>query len=360
MDVRQESTAAEDRYTALGVLWNLLEPLLYLGVLSVVFSYVNRMRMSDYAVFLFSGLVPWRYFEKVVSGCTDAIVQGDWLLKTLPASPFSLPLSRWMVASVEFGCSFAAVAVILLLVKAHWTVHVAILPLAMLPWALTALGVGLCCATLFIFFRDVRPVVQLALMFAFFTAPILFTPDLFPPGSAQARLLAWHPLTYLAALFQKPVHAGLWPGPMDWAVSSARRAHRADAGRRIGALGAHPSLFLPVRGMTVSADVFTLEHVGVSFRRNAIEARSLKYSLASWLRGRPPTVHAALADVSLSVAARGAARHHRPERRREVDAAAGAGAGDRAATRPSHGRRDPAHRPAARARRGLSPGSLRR
>ena len=208
------------RYTALGVLWNLLEPLLYLCVLSVVFSYVNRMRMSDYAVFLFSGLVPWRYFEKVVSGCTDAIVQGDWLLKTLPASPFSLPLSRWMVASVEFGCSFAAVAVILLRVKEHWTVHVAILPLAMLPWALTALGVGLCCATLFIFFRDVRPVVQLALMFAFFTAPILFTPDLFPPGSAQARLLAWHPLTYLLALFQKPVHAGRWPGPMDWAVSS--------------------------------------------------------------------------------------------------------------------------------------------
>jgi hypothetical protein len=80
---------------------------------------------------------------------------------------------------------------------------------------------GLCCATLFTFFRDVRPVVQIALMFAFFTAPILFNPDLFPPGSTQARLLAWHPLTYLAALFQKPIYAGQWPGPLDWAVSSA-------------------------------------------------------------------------------------------------------------------------------------------
>lgn len=209
------------RYTALGVLWNLLEPLLYLGVLSVVFSYVNRMRVSDYAVFLFSALVPWRYFEKVVSGCTDAIVQGDWLLKKLPASPFSLPLARWIVASVEFGFSFAAVALVLVLVKEHWTVHVIVLPLAVLPWAMAALGVGLCCATLFTFFRDVRPVVQIVLMFAFFTAPILFNPDLFPSGSAQARLLAWHPLTYLAALFQKPVYAGRWPGLLDWAVSSA-------------------------------------------------------------------------------------------------------------------------------------------
>ena len=49
------------RFTALGVVWNLLEPLLYLGVLSLVFSYVNRMTLSDYAVFLFSALVPWRY-----------------------------------------------------------------------------------------------------------------------------------------------------------------------------------------------------------------------------------------------------------------------------------------------------------
>ena len=175
--------------------------------------------MSDYAVFLFSALVPWRSFEKVVSTCTDSIVQGDWLLKTLPASPCSLPLSRWIVATAEFVFSFAAVALILLLVKEHWTVHVTILPFAVLPWAVAALGVGLCCATLFTFFRDVRPVVQLALMFAFFTAPILFTPDLFPADSTQARLLAWHPVTYFAALFQKPIYAGRWPSPLDWAVS---------------------------------------------------------------------------------------------------------------------------------------------
>ncbi len=209
------------RYTALGVLWNLLEPLLYLGVLSVVFSYVNRMPLGDYAVFLFSALVPWRYFEKVVSTCTDAIVQGDWLLKQLPASPLALPVARWIVASIEFGFSFAAVALILVFIKERWTVHVIALPFASLLWAVTALGVGLCCATLFTFFRDVRPIVQIALMLAFFTAPILFNPDLFAAGSAQARLLAWHPLTYLAALFQKPIYAGRWPGPMDWAVSSA-------------------------------------------------------------------------------------------------------------------------------------------
>lgn len=51
----------------------------------------------------------------------------------------------------------------------------------------------------------------------------------------------------------------------------------------------------------MSARVFELENVSVSFRRNAVEARSLKYSLASWLRGAPRVAHSALSTVSLSV-----------------------------------------------------------
>jgi ABC-type polysaccharide/polyol phosphate export permease len=31
--------------------------------------------------------------------------------------------------------------------------------------------------------------------------------------------LGWHPITYFAALFQKPIYSGLWPGGLDWAVA---------------------------------------------------------------------------------------------------------------------------------------------
>jgi ABC-type polysaccharide/polyol phosphate transport system ATPase subunit len=51
----------------------------------------------------------------------------------------------------------------------------------------------------------------------------------------------------------------------------------------------------------VSARVFELKDVSVSFGLNAVEARSLKYSLASWLKGQRRAAHAALSDVSLSI-----------------------------------------------------------
>jgi homopolymeric O-antigen transport system ATP-binding protein len=48
-------------------------------------------------------------------------------------------------------------------------------------------------------------------------------------------------------------------------------------------------------------NAFELKHVTVSFRKHAIDARSLKYSVSSWLRGQPRPSHDALRDVSLTV-----------------------------------------------------------
>ena len=207
------------RHTYLGFLWNLLEPASYLIVLSVIFSVVNRMEMSNYAVYLFGALVAWRYFERTVGLMMESIVGGDWLLKKIPVSPFVFPLSRWMMATVEFLFSFLVVLLIFSVIKHDWTVHLIVLPLAMVPWAALGLGVGLISAVVFVFFRDIRQVIQMLLMFIFFTSPILFKADLFAQHSLQAAMLRLHPITYFAALIQKPLYYGAWPGPMDWVVS---------------------------------------------------------------------------------------------------------------------------------------------
>ena len=208
------------RYTFLGVLWNLIEPALFLAVLSIVFSIINKMDIADYAVFLFAALVPWRYFEKVVNACMESIVSGDWLLKKLPVSAFSLPVSRWMQATVEFSFSLVVVFAFYAFFKPTWTSHLMVLPFAIISWSIVSLGAGLIAAVLFTFFRDVKPLVQLVLMLLFFSSPILFRPDIFAEHTLQATLLQWHPLTYFAALFQKPIYFSTWPSVTDWVVTT--------------------------------------------------------------------------------------------------------------------------------------------
>jgi ABC-type polysaccharide/polyol phosphate export permease len=218
------------RHTLLGFAWNLLEPALYLGVLTLVFSVVNDMNVAEYAVFLFCTLVPWRYFESTVMGCTESIVAGEWLLRRMPVSPFIFPLARWLLASLEFAFAFPVALLVIGLLKPGWGLPVLVVPLAVAIWSVAALGLGMLCATVYVFLRDIKTLVQMTLMLAFFASPILVRPDLFAPGSPQATLMAWQPLTYFAALLQKPFHYGTFPSALDWVVTVAIAATLLSAG----------------------------------------------------------------------------------------------------------------------------------
>ena len=203
----------------LGRVWNLLEPLLFLGVLSVVFSVVNRADLRDFAVYLFAGLVPWRYMERAIMAATDSIADGAWLLKRTAAPAQVLPFTAWLAASVDFLFSFVALLLALVLLLDHWTVHLLVLPLSMLAVALVALGVGTICAVLNVFARDIKPLLQVGLMLLFFSSPVLIMRSTLPAGSNLQQIFDWHPLAPLLALFQQPIHAHAWPAAGDWLLS---------------------------------------------------------------------------------------------------------------------------------------------
>jgi len=207
------------RYTFLGYLWNFIEPALYLVILSLVFSVINRMNINDYAVFLFSALVPWRFFEKVVNTVMESIINGEWLHKKMYVSPFSFPLNRLITASFEFMFSIIVAFVLFAFLKENWTIHLIIIPLSIIPWAMLAFGIGLVCAVLYTFFRDIKPLVQMLLTLTFFTSPILFNKSIFDEGTIQAQIMEYHPVTYLSALFQNPVYMATWPSALDWLIS---------------------------------------------------------------------------------------------------------------------------------------------
>ena len=203
----------------LGRLWNLLEPLLFLGVLGVVFAVVNRADLRDFAVYLFAGLVPWRYLERATLGATDSIVEGGWLLKRTAAPAEVLPAVAWLTATLDFAFGFTALLLVLALLSEHWSVHLAALPLSVMALALLALGLGMIFAVLNVFARDVKPLLQVGLMLLFFSSPVLIMRTTVPQGSLVHSIFEWHPLAPLLALFQKPIHAHAWPAASDWALS---------------------------------------------------------------------------------------------------------------------------------------------
>src|SRR5262249_1676807 len=79
------------RGSALGLLWTLLNPLLYMAVYALVFSVYMRMAIEHYAVFLLSGLLPWIWFASSLMMGTTSIIEGGSLIKKVFLPPQVLP-----------------------------------------------------------------------------------------------------------------------------------------------------------------------------------------------------------------------------------------------------------------------------
>ena len=56
--------------SALGFVWSLLNPALYLVVFYVVFQIILQVKIPYFAIFLLSGLLPWNLFSAGLGGAT--------------------------------------------------------------------------------------------------------------------------------------------------------------------------------------------------------------------------------------------------------------------------------------------------
>lgn len=64
------------RGSLFGFLWTFLNPLMLLAVYALVFSVYFRIDMPHYAVFMFTGLLPWVFFSSSVNEGAGAITEG--------------------------------------------------------------------------------------------------------------------------------------------------------------------------------------------------------------------------------------------------------------------------------------------
>lgn len=202
----------------LGLAWNILQPALYLVLFGMVFAVVNRTSYRDYVLYLFAGLVPWRFFEQASHAMTDSIVSSSVFTRGFRVPYFYFPLSELGAQFIDFLASFLCLLLLLTLLKLPLRQAMLILPASVLTLALIAAGGGLCLSVIFVFFRDIRPIVQMGLMVALFSSTVFFKPAALAGGDGKLWLTI-NPVCYWVALFQKPIYFGTLPNLSDWAVS---------------------------------------------------------------------------------------------------------------------------------------------
>jgi ABC-2 type transport system permease protein len=222
--------------SVLGYFWQLMKPLLLFGVLYVVFTEFVRLGggVKHYPAVLLMGIVMYTFYSEATSSAVNSVLGRENLVRKIHFPRMVIPLSVVLTTFMNFLLNFAAVLVFLAIqgVGLRWS-WLQIIPLVLLLGALCT-GIAMALSALFVRYRDVQPIWDVALPIAFYGTPILYPIETIPSVQLQHILLC----NPLAAIVQQTRHALIDPD----AMSAAQ------------AIGGAPRLLIPF-GILVTACV---------------------------------------------------------------------------------------------------------
>ena len=152
------------RGSYLGLVWAVVNPLLMLVVYTFVFSLFVKVRWQvageqtptqEFALIIFSGLIPFTVFSEVLNKSTTLIVSIPNYVKKVV---FPLEIYPVVLLGAAFLTSLISVVLVLagnLILLRAFSKTIFLLPLAYLPLIFLSLGLGWFFASLGVYVRDI-------------------------------------------------------------------------------------------------------------------------------------------------------------------------------------------------------------
>ncbi|MEA3299545.1 MAG: ABC transporter permease [Pseudomonadota bacterium] len=205
--------------SALGALWTLLLPLANILIFTLVFSRIMGARLEmlgmeslgaySYSVYLVTGLLAWNCFANTLIRITQVFHEKANLIGKVRLSLFSLPLFVLVSETVVYLISMGFFVVFLWLIDFSWSWQWLWLPLIFAAQMVLAYGLGLICAVLSVFLRDIKEFVGVVTQFWFWMTPIVYVTSVLP--ERWLPLFAMNPISHTTQALRDTLILGRAP-----------------------------------------------------------------------------------------------------------------------------------------------------
>ena len=212
------------RRTFFGQLWSLINPLATMIVYTIVFSVIFRARPAEgdpsgldiYALFLMCGLLPWLFFNRVVSGGLASITSNAGLIKKVYFPRMTLPFAVTGSTGFTWLNEMALLTVVLMLFGAFALPWIPLVLVFMALLALFATGLGMALAVLTVYFRDAQHFTSIALQMWMYLTPIIYPISLVEDaaeryGDFVLDIYMLNPMVSFVGAFRNLLYDNRWP-----------------------------------------------------------------------------------------------------------------------------------------------------
>jgi lipopolysaccharide transport system permease protein len=210
---------ARYRGSLLGFFWSLANPLMLLGVYTLVFTKFFPVQVvQPYPLFLFSGILPWTFFAAAVLESTTSISANAGLIKKVMFPAEALPMVVVLSHLVHFALALPILLAAILAFAAlgkfdlSWTMLLA--PVLMLLQTLFIAGIAMTVSSASVLFRDLRDIIANLMQLGFFVTPIIYLIDNIQSRALRA-MLRMNPMTPFVVAYQDIFFFGKLPSLSD-------------------------------------------------------------------------------------------------------------------------------------------------
>jgi lipopolysaccharide transport system permease protein len=148
---------------------------LFFGQLAKISSGSDKI---PYAIFSFTGLVPWTFFAYGLTQSSNSLVGNAQLINKVFFPRLVVPIASVLSGFVDFALAFIMLIGMMLVFRISPTVNVLWLPLFLLLAFITALGVGLWLSAMNVEYRDIRYMVPFVIQIWMFISPVAYPSSL--------------------------------------------------------------------------------------------------------------------------------------------------------------------------------------
>ena len=201
------------RRTALGQLWSLANPIAAILIYTFIFSFIFRLPaqigdpsdLNNYALWLVCGLLPWLFFNRVLTLGTDSLVANAGLIQKVYFPRIVLPLSLANATFFTWMLEMAVLVVALSLLGAFVLPWLPLVAVFMVIFGLFSVGLAMVFSIINVYFRDLSYLLTVVLQFWFYLTPILYPVELVETQSDMLGGLAGTSVTLLDLYSLNPV-----------------------------------------------------------------------------------------------------------------------------------------------------------
>ncbi len=161
----------------LGWLWAVVQPAATVAIFTLIFTRFVPIDTDGipYILFSYAAVAPWTLLSASLSDMVQSLVQNMNLVTKIYFPREVLPIAAMFARLMDFG--IALLLLVLLLVFYRVPVFPAgllYLPIILSIQLALILGLGLACAAMNVFYRDVQPLLTLGIQLWFYASPVIY------------------------------------------------------------------------------------------------------------------------------------------------------------------------------------------